>query len=593
MKALQKRISHMQINACAPCCNQQPDSPCVKVGSLACKSCLMVAYCSKRCQTAHWPTHRQDCQSPIMKGTWKPGWVTDNRLPAFMGYGGSDQVMFGVVKYLWGNVPAIDVIRLGQNEGIDYRDPINILFAGCYRSPLNIVINDRDLDIVARNLVFLLIMFVEEDPITAAEALLHVWYSALVTELCYTLLQKKLKPIIQEVCDKVAGKPDHALLGKTWTFGDNALRLILTREAWMKLPEYFDVPPGMTADRAHAVRDAVVNAPSRADYVDRALLTRLPAQGLGVIKFRKDGILVPFGQHRKAFVLPNPTFFNSFNHWPMMDSADPTNGWSLKTFLAIKAGPAKQDVYGQLHHYLKRMFADFHHHLRSKRVSFELHHIDARNLGKTLTGRKFDRIEVSNICDAGYLGIRATLTTFGPLLSNPSTNAHATLITMFLNAVPESKNMFEMMDPVAALTDKESDTRTIMRYIGSDVAPERGTFAQMATRVQTSAIKLADALSLVGDMDKYFDLYMHNLNFANAASTTGLTMKTKHTIVAPWPLRAKSDNPHPSQKERDDFKLLLGSGHIGHERYVEWKVDVNRGNTTADMQVDEGECVVS
>lgn len=66
----------------------------------------------------------------------------------------------------------------------------------------------------------------------------------------------------------------------------------------------------------------------------------------------------------------------------MMDSADPTDGWSLKTFLAIKAGPAKQDVYGQLHHYLKRLFADFHHHLRSKPVSFELHHIDAKDLGK-------------------------------------------------------------------------------------------------------------------------------------------------------------------------------------------------------------------
>ncbi|KAH8168147.1 hypothetical protein CIB48_g29 [Xylaria polymorpha] len=182
-----------------------------------------------------------------MKGTWKPGWVTDNRLPLFMGGGDSVQVMFGTVKYLWGNVPAIDVIKLGQNEGIGYQDPINLLFAASgdlrnvilsvtnlpqsYRSPLNIVINDREIDIVARNLVFLLIMLVEEDPITAAEALLHVWYSALVTESCYALLQKKLKPIVQDVCDKVAGKHNRALLGKTWTFGDNTLRLILTREA--------------------------------------------------------------------------------------------------------------------------------------------------------------------------------------------------------------------------------------------------------------------------------------------------------------------------------------------------------------------------
>lgn len=77
----------------------------------------------------------------------------------------------------------------------------------------------------------------------------------------------------------------------------------------MKLPAYFDVPAGMTGDRARAVRDAVVNAPSRADYVDRALLTRSPHQSLGMMKFRKDGILVPFGQPRKTFVLPNPYVF--------------------------------------------------------------------------------------------------------------------------------------------------------------------------------------------------------------------------------------------------------------------------------------------
>lgn len=69
-----------------------------------------------------------------MKGTWKPGWVTDNRLPLFMGGGDSVQVMFGTVKYLWGNVPAIDVIKLGQNEGIGYQDPINLLFAGRFLS---------------------------------------------------------------------------------------------------------------------------------------------------------------------------------------------------------------------------------------------------------------------------------------------------------------------------------------------------------------------------------------------------------------------------------------------------------------------------
>jgi len=297
-------------------------------------------YCSKRCQTAHWPDHRKDCRSPLLKGTWKPRWIAQNRQPAFI----SDteaQTKLGTLKYLWGNVPAVDVIQLAQNEGINFQKPLDLLFAGKppitiisvidltensvtasgdlrnvvlsvadlppgYRSPLNIVINDLELDIVARNLIFLLIMFNEEDPNTAAEAMIHVWYSALVTESCYTLLQKKLKPMVQEVCSNIVEKCPRALVDKTWTFGNSSLRIVLTREAWMKLPLYFDVPNGLTKEAAHDVRQAIVNAPSRVDFLDRAILRTSPTMALGMIKYRNDGVLIPFGKPRDAFTVPNP-----------------------------------------------------------------------------------------------------------------------------------------------------------------------------------------------------------------------------------------------------------------------------------------------
>ncbi|KAI0185492.1 hypothetical protein EV127DRAFT_348191 [Xylaria flabelliformis] len=589
-------INIIQAKPRALCCNHQAESPCTKVGSLACKNCLMVAYCSKGCQTAHWPTHRKDCQSPIMKGTWKPRWIAESRQPTFMTHEAQDPVSFGVVKYLWGNVPAFDVIQLGQNEGANFRNPINLLFAASgdlrnivlsvanlpqsYRSPLSIVINDLEIDIVARNLIFLLIMLVEEDPNVAAESMIHVWYSALVTEPCYALLQKKLKPIVEDICNKIAGKPSKTLLGKTWNFGRNSLRLVLTQEVWMKLPSYFEVPSGMTKETACAVRQAVVNAPSRVDYFDRALLLRSPAMGLGMIRYRNDGVLVPFGQDREAFLIPNPTFFQSSNEWPMMDSADPTDGWSMKTFLATKAGPAKNDVYGQLYHHLKRLFANFHRYLHSKPVSFELHHTDAQLLDKTLAGREFDRIEVSNICDSGYLGIATTLKTFGPLLRSSSANPHATLITTFLNAVPETKLMYQMISPSAADLVHKSDTRRALKYMEPDLTAPTGTPADNSARLQTTSIKILCGVELVGDMDKYFNLYIHQHAFAHAALFAGVKMKERHTIIPPWPLRVKGDL-NPTQKDKEDFKLLLGTAHVGHERYVEWKVEA--GRAAADM----------
>jgi hypothetical protein len=102
-----------------------------------------------------------------------------------MGDGGSPQVAFGSKKYLWGNMPSIDVVRLAENEGAAYEQDLKILFAGMkpwcfylvvwllmfciasgdlrnviktiaslpqsYTGMPSIVVNDVDFDIVARN----------------------------------------------------------------------------------------------------------------------------------------------------------------------------------------------------------------------------------------------------------------------------------------------------------------------------------------------------------------------------------------------------------------------------------------------------------
>lgn len=37
---------------------------------------------------------------------------------------------FGKMKYLWGNMSSIDVLQLGNNEGLNHRNDMNILFPG-------------------------------------------------------------------------------------------------------------------------------------------------------------------------------------------------------------------------------------------------------------------------------------------------------------------------------------------------------------------------------------------------------------------------------------------------------------------------------
>lgn len=54
------------------------------------------------------------------------------------------------------------------------------------------------------------------------------------------------------------------------------------------------------------VRRATTLALERKNYVDRGLFNLPPAWRVGMMKFRKDGILLPFGVPRDDFDTPNP-----------------------------------------------------------------------------------------------------------------------------------------------------------------------------------------------------------------------------------------------------------------------------------------------
>jgi hypothetical protein len=88
-------------------------------------------YCSKACETANRSIHEHDCKSPLSQQHWLPSWAEEGREPTFLiNDGESMNTDFGTNKYLWGNMPSIDVIRLGVNEGETYEQDLKILFVG-------------------------------------------------------------------------------------------------------------------------------------------------------------------------------------------------------------------------------------------------------------------------------------------------------------------------------------------------------------------------------------------------------------------------------------------------------------------------------
>lgn len=79
--------------------------------------------------------------------------------------------------------------------------------------------NDLEFDVVARNAILLLLALTSQDstnpgetkdtstPTDIAEALVHIWYSASIPSSVLSLLQNRVKPLIVELCGRIADKP--------------------------------------------------------------------------------------------------------------------------------------------------------------------------------------------------------------------------------------------------------------------------------------------------------------------------------------------------------------------------------------------------
>ncbi|KAK7518256.1 uncharacterized protein IWZ02DRAFT_380899 [Phyllosticta citriasiana] len=559
-----------------PCANSNTTTgnSCRQNGSKACSGCFLVLYCSRECQESHWKEHKVDCKSKIMKSTWRPSWEDEQRMPSFMSSNVS-WTTFGKIKFLWGNVPALDVINLQRNEGLAYSKDISLLFAASgdprnviksiagipanFSQSITALVNDKDFDVVARNVILLLIALYVEPAPAAAAAMLHTWYSALIPSSVLRCLHDTVLPLIRDVCEKIKDKPADSLLSKTFKNGTCSMRVVLKKSSWDALPGYLEVPHGLTMEEARRVRRATTMAEERKDYLERALFTQPPGWRTATKQFRSEGILMPFGASLAAFDTPNPTFYQERDVWPMKDSANPLDGWSLDDIFQ-KTPLAKNDLYGGLFFHIRELLVDFCSKLKTLKMSFTLININVIDLPKALAtdptlARSFDRIEASNIIDLNYLGLQC-LHLLVPFLRPVGENPHATLVTLFQNAIGQTITQADKM---------ETMMREMPRVLALLTPTSQSPSFQADSATSADAVKRQMAYDLLQDFDGVFERYKEDCRFDLMAQAAGVKLKSEHTIVSPWPYRL-SKNPTKAELEK-----LLGSGLTGDERYVEWQ----------------------
>lgn len=272
-----------------------------------------------------------------------------------------------------------------------------------YQMPATAVLNDLDFDVVARNAIMLLVALVVEDTEKASDTILHLWYSALV-RTCDLAILADVRLLVEDVVSKIADKTAGSLQAKTWKINKSSLRLVLAKEQWTSLLAFLKAPEGLAVAQARQVRTDVTMAPSRKDYIHRNLVAQPPYHRVCKMKFREDGLLLPFGHSRKEFVVPNPSFFQTPS-WPMMDSAKPCGGWSYPEILETSPGPAINDLYSKLYIHIKEHLIRFHRRVANHGIHLQLHCRNAAHLPQVLQPGSFARIETSNIADVWCLGV--------------------------------------------------------------------------------------------------------------------------------------------------------------------------------------------
>ncbi|KAJ5956141.1 hypothetical protein N7501_010420 [Penicillium viridicatum] len=551
-------------------CANNINSPCPNQTSKAnnaCSRCYLVVYCSRECQKEHWPAHKEDCNNALAKDTWKPDWHTEDRDPTFFQMDPSELNSNADKMSWWGNMPALDLLKLDGNESQDASSKMHILLTSShdirnivetvarlpdtYSGQCEIVMNGVSFGIFAQNIVLALTAF-HFPPEEAAPIMIHLWYSALIPTSVLTALQSKLLPLIEKVCSEVVLKRPKRFFKWAWKKNRSSLQLELLRDEWERLRYILRFPGRFSASEATRNRQDVMLADKRVDSLHRTLHAQPRYWRLSTMKFRRDGILLPFGCSRKEFDTPNPMIFSASRSWPMPDSTDPRSSWDIQevcTGAHTANYPAKNDLYGMLFIHLRETFLRFCRQLTKRSITIRLISVDSLSLPgyfKKLEHPGFDRIETYINAEKEVLGIDITLALNIPLLKPKIQNPKAMILVLFVCDIEEMSSMDTM----------DKDVARVARYLPEPETTDHNDADQMRRRRSSS---------FVCNVSKLFDLYKKAHNFDKIPEKYGVKMRGNNTIVAHWPMRPGKNAP------QEVFDLLEGSGATGFERYVEWE----------------------
>lgn len=256
--------------------------------------------------------------------------------------------------------------------------------------------------------ILITILLTEPDAQKAAFCILHLWYSAFIPWEA----EEQLNTVRQVLGRSLP--PDYIPSWFTleWDAANTAhsfVRLTMRDKHFNGLLRHMRMKPRKTA-RAKKDRSEHVDVPRRRDWLDMHRVRHRPGRRSCQEKFRADGILLPYGASRDAFVIQNPyvsvmshgswadcvhsLVWDWKRHWHLHDFASPLHGWDWND---VKTAPGARidDLYGKLYFYLIDLISAVHTRINKEiRVDFHVNSIYKAFATGWPEPLLYDRIEV-------------------------------------------------------------------------------------------------------------------------------------------------------------------------------------------------------
>ncbi|KAI0422591.1 hypothetical protein F5X98DRAFT_385611 [Xylaria grammica] len=572
---------------------------CSNTGTLACTKCRMVMYCSRDCLRSNWSVHKVDCRDATAKST--ATFETEHRLPiwapqslyadlmkkhhntepqGFPHIGPYNRREFleadprsGQFEF-FGSYPAIDVLRLAANEGVDRKEPIDVLFVqpadlrdviktivdlpDNASAPINVTITDNTTSRTARNLILLLLALSSEDPDVTAECAVSFWYSPFIPKWCRPAIRELVGRFVEN-CEPRDNEEREKLetgITRKQSFGSASLGVVLT-EHILKQGECANL-----------------------DHYEQTVMSFPAAWQTGKRRYIPSTQVTPFENHHSRANWPldyNPSLFYG-NSWPLKRGADPLRGWDLVTIDANNdTKGANNDIYGKLFYYVRDLFKRFILKLRTAKVTFHVLPYSGYDFAHD-TKSRFDRIETSTLADQDLVGVRTVVDTLSPLLKPQWINPRATMITLHPAVFDKIRNAFPCpeCDPNRAERVMEAVNLTAEEKALLDAYLPPKDDDPVNWIFTTVGWQRRDARWLFRDPTAAWELYKDIYDFQDVADGANVAMRATHKVVDEWILGLKhadqiGEDGRPEAEAQWDFNAALARRQTMGYRYVEWR----------------------